>query len=604
MSARKSSRILVGLALLTGLVFGTSSLAGAHAVLLSMSPEPEAVLGDSPPEVVLAFSEPVSATATAIRVFDPTGAEVSGVKPSVENSVLSAKLPTLKVTGSYTVAWKVVSDDGHVVSGAYLFHLKEATLKTPLEVSDSGVAMMPRVLKAIGSALSWTGLVFVLGMCALAVKGLFARARVLAGLGILSLGTLVSFGGSLLAVGSGLSESLDVALGTNSGRSSLAALVLSLLVLAMSTVLVRATPGPGGSVQTVRAAGHPGPSEATEAIGTARASEALGTTGITGAIETNAEAGSRSTRLAVQIGAALVLIAVALEGHALALSPIAFSAILTVIHVGAAIAWLAGLLWIEQRSRVATPEELADEVRTRSPWAMGLVTALLASGLALLIKRVPLADLLTSGYGRLGSIKLVLLAMAVPLAWMNRSMLTARPSVVGVEADSDVADDEAGTVDDDAGGEAERVVNRFRKSVQVEMLILAAALVVGSVLAQISPPGDAAGVGGGSFSQKLAFGEGQVELTVDPGTRGMNEIHVTTLGPDGRLMAGIEDLAISMSLEAKDIGPLKPAMQQIVPGHSATYARFPFSGQWKVVVSATVEKFTQLTATFDVPIGD
>ncbi len=577
MSARKSSRILVGLALLIGFVFGTSSIAGAHAVLLSMSPEPEAVLAEPPPEVVLAFSEPVSATATAIRVFDPTGAEVSGVKPSVENSVLSAKLPTLKVTGSYTVAWKVVSDDGHVVSGAYLFHLKEATLKAPLEVGDAGVAVMPRVLKAVGALLSWAGLVFVLGMCALAVKGSFARTRVLAGLGVLTLGTLISFGGSLLAIGSGLGESLDVALGTNSGKSSLVALILSVVVLVVA-----------------------------------------------------AGVGRRSTRLAIQVGAALVLIAVALEGHALALSPIAFSATLTVIHIAAAIAWLAGLIWIEQRSRIASPEELADDVRRRSPWAMGLVLALLASGVALLIKRVPVADLLSSGYGRLGSVKLILLAMAVPLAWMNRSMFIARPSTVGDGTGSELGDDEAGAVvevgithtraqavaeseavaetgsgsDGDVERGAQAVATRFRKSVHIEMLILAAALIAGSVLAQISPPGDAAGVGGGSFSQKLAFGEGQVELTVDPGTRGMNEMHVTTLGPDGRLMAGIEDLALSMSLETKDIGPLKPVMQEIVPGHSATYARFPFSGEWKVVVSAKVEKFTELTATFDVSIGD
>ena len=158
MLARKSSRALVGLALLIGFVFGTSSLAGAHAVLLSLAPEPDAVLAESPPEVVLAFSEPVSATSKAIRVFDPTGEEISGISPKVENSVLSVKLPTLSETGSYTVAWKVVSDDGHQVSGAFLFHLKEATLKAPVAVGYEGAAALPRVMKVIGSVLTWAGL--------------------------------------------------------------------------------------------------------------------------------------------------------------------------------------------------------------------------------------------------------------------------------------------------------------------------------------------------------------------------------------------------------------------------------------------------------------
>jgi len=140
--------------------------------------------------------------------------------------------------------------------------------------------------------------------------------------------------------------------------------------------------------------------------------------------------------------------------------------------------------------------------------------------------------------------------------------------------------------------------------VRIEMLLLALALLLGATLAQVSPP--QAGVGGtagGSFSERAAFGTGQVELRVDPGLRGMNEVHVTALGSDGRLMPGVEELELSLSLAADNIGPLKPEMQTISRGHSVSYARFPFAGEWTVLVTARVSKFEAISAVFTVPIG-
>jgi len=83
----------------------------------------------------------------------------------------------------------------------------------------------------------------------------------------------------------------------------------------------------------------------------------------------------------------------------------------------------------------------------------------------------------------------------------------------------------------------------------------------------------------------------------------MNEVHVTALGSDGRLMPGIEDFELSLSLGAENIGPLKPEMQRITSGHSVSYARFPFAGEWTVVVTARISKFEVLSAVFTVPIG-
>ena len=147
-------------------------------------------------------------------------------------------------------------------------------------------------------------------------------------------------------------------------------------------------------------------------------------------------------------------------------------------------------------------------------------------------------------------------------------------------------------------------LSQLRRSVRLEVLVLAVALLAGATLAQIAPPvAGASGSSGGSFSERAAFGTGQVELRVDPGLRGMNEVHITALGSDGRLMPGVEDFELSLSLAADNIGPLKPQMQRITAGHSVSYARFPFAGEWTVLVTSRLSRFEALSAVFSVPIG-
>jgi copper transport protein len=200
----------------------------------------------------------------------------------------------------------------------------------------------------------------------------------------------------------------------------------------------------------------------------------------------------------------------------------------------------------------------------------------------LVLDRVAFGELLEATYGRLALAKVALLAVALVMAARNRWSIA--PALAGDEAAS---------------------VRRLRSSVRAEVVVLALALAAGSLLAQVSPPEDAGAVPTGSeFVQRASFGDGEVELTVAPGRRGTNELHVTATGPDGALMQGADDLTVSMTLPVEDVGPLEPPMQRITTGHSVSYAEIPLAGRWTIEVTARPSKFEELRATFTVPIGE
>lgn len=508
------------MALVLGWLVGAASPAGAHASLVEMAPASGQTLSDPPTEVRLAFDEGVEATDDAVRLIDPSGTEVRGITATSAGLVVTAPLPSLDVDGSYTVSWHVVSDDGHPIRGAYLFHLREATLTEPADVGAASGSTAGDVVRAVGAVLALAGLVVCVGSA-------FAGARTVGsprwwGLRWLPVvaGTTLLLGGSVIAVGSGPVDSLEIVLATASGRMALVAVVLAIAGLVSSVLPV-----------------HPS-SDAVIAIG--------------------------------------CVTAIALQGHALSLAPVALSGVATLAHVVAATLWLAGLFWLEHRSRTTEGDDLRRQVERLSPWGIAMVVVLAATGVALVVDRVPLDELATSTYGRLAVVKTVTLLVAVALAWTNR-----RVAVHGEPSDG-----------------------VLRRGIRVEMVVLAVALVAGAVLAQVPPPAEGTGTPGGVFSERQAFGDGHVEVTVDPGTRGTNEIHVTALAPDGRLMAEAEELVVALELPDRDIGPIEPDMQVITNGHSMTYASIPVAGDWELTVTSRVDGgFRQLTATFEVPIG-
>ena len=102
------------------------SAASAHTSLITQQPVGNSVIQELPPEISLTFDEPliVIGKANSIMVLDPKGNEISIGETKVLNNVVSRSITASEVDGKYSVTYRVVSEDGHVVSSTYQFTLK------------------------------------------------------------------------------------------------------------------------------------------------------------------------------------------------------------------------------------------------------------------------------------------------------------------------------------------------------------------------------------------------------------------------------------------------------------------------------------------------
>jgi copper transport protein len=117
-------RSSLALAIATIIALAAAPRALAHAVLLETTPAGDAVVATSPEEVMLGFSEPVETAFGSIRVLGVNGkpADTGALLRPDDSTVGVALLPEL-ADGTYTVAWRVVSDDGHPEVGTFVFHV-------------------------------------------------------------------------------------------------------------------------------------------------------------------------------------------------------------------------------------------------------------------------------------------------------------------------------------------------------------------------------------------------------------------------------------------------------------------------------------------------
>jgi methionine-rich copper-binding protein CopC len=113
--SRLSSLLIAG-----GLVLFLVSAGAAHSLLIASAPSADAVISGAP-AVTLRFNNRVEKKLSQIRLVPPRGeAQVLAVRTDGAVDALEAPLPPLS-SGRYRVDWRVLSTDGHVVSGTFAF---------------------------------------------------------------------------------------------------------------------------------------------------------------------------------------------------------------------------------------------------------------------------------------------------------------------------------------------------------------------------------------------------------------------------------------------------------------------------------------------------
>ena len=161
-------------------------IASAHAILESSSPEPSALLTSSPKEIRLDFDEEVEDTLGDIRLYDSEQREVSigkTVRSASDVSKVSAEVPALK-TGVYAVVWRVVSADGHPISGAFPFEIGTKSTGTSAALLQE-VLNRTETTSPLGNPMStlrllgFLGLILLIGCVSLLWRSpLLGNARV------------------------------------------------------------------------------------------------------------------------------------------------------------------------------------------------------------------------------------------------------------------------------------------------------------------------------------------------------------------------------------------------------------------------------------------
>jgi methionine-rich copper-binding protein CopC len=149
---------------------GFLSNASAHAEIVDSYPVAGSELSEGPSKITLTWSEEITTDKSQIRIIDSLG-EVQDSEMSLENSN-GRTIATLSVdeklpNGSWSVTWKVVSADGHLVGGLIPFTVGvlDGGDLSAYSVDDSSIitSSNSRLDRGV-EAVTWIGLLISAGL--------------------------------------------------------------------------------------------------------------------------------------------------------------------------------------------------------------------------------------------------------------------------------------------------------------------------------------------------------------------------------------------------------------------------------------------------------
>jgi len=572
--------LLTALVLLAVLSLGTG-VAGAHASVLVTSPADNTAVAPAPATATVTFTERVTIGVGGLTVRNTTGLRVDSGPSKVDNigTTVSVGLQTALPDGTYVATYRVLSADGHPVSGSFLFGIGAGPIDAGA-ASGSGTEgnTIWEVLSAFArflmyaSALLASGLAFFLAFIhdrdedrwrligwtrITTITALFGAAGIVIGQAALLSGR----GLTAFTDGGVVGDVLDSRLGW-----SLAALTMGLVAVHLSTDI----PNP-------------------------LASQSLA---LYGGLATAAS--------------------FAIWGHSTELSPIWLSTAADIIHAAAAAVWFGGIVGLGMVLRRRTDQPVASTaqiVGRFSTTAAISVGFLAAAGITLSWNAAGGSwdALVSTTYGRLLLVKVSITGGILALAGYNRSWLV--PTLV--HGNATIAE-EPGTVaePDDVGGVGElgsvRSVDdtapawrRLRRTVTIEAIALVAVLGITSVLVNVTPASTAFEAADRVVNETQATEGGSVNLIVLPAQVGENTMHMQYTDTDGRPIDVANTLAIDFALPAAELSAITRQTAKVGPGHFIyTGPELSIVGIWTVTLVARTGDFSQQRNSFQVPIND
>lgn len=519
--------------------------AGAHAVVTATSPQRDAELDRAPAQVVFTFNEPVAAGLGSVRAYDERGRRVDRgpiLRPGGAPDRAGVALRSGLGKGLFTATYRVVSADGHPVSGGVSFGVG-----VPASHRHG-----PSVAELVGRSS--------------------AGAAVDAGYGIVRgvhfIALLTLIGTLLLGVLTGTTRPLPTR-----AVALLRAAALAGLACALAGFVFQAALGAGqglgqaldGALLRASADTRAGAAWAWRAGAWFVVAELI-----------LAAPRARLTRASLIAGALGLAASLPLAGHAWTQSPRAVLVGADLVHVLAAGAWLGGLvalLTVHWPGRGAVAAGRADAAwrataafsRAAVP-AMALLVAAGSTQAWFLLTRP--GDLVDGRYGLALGGKIVLVAGILALAFRNRRAVLA-------------------AVDRSAGAPR----RAMRAEVALAVLVLAAT----AVLVRSAPP---ASVAAGPAHRELDLGPMRLEMVIEPARTGPNDAHLYFYDrTTGAQVDRIKELRLRLTQRDKGTGPI------VVDVPRKSFAHYELNGltlgvegEWRVRVEARVTAFDEYVA--------
>lgn len=517
--------------------------AGAHATLVGSDPGNDQVVERRPESVRLTFDDRVTAEAGGVRVIDPEGGRVErGAPRSASGGREVVQDVAAGPAGTYTVSYSVLSDDGHVISGSYLFHVERRTGAAEVDESTDAAG----IVGGIGRWAAFAGAVLAVGVVVVALlvdrrRGVAPDAaaaqdadavpsgadgpgpRIAELRWLLLVGAALALGGALLALWGSAAElaagSLTDAFGQVGSlvANSRPGRVMGLRVVAAALLLVAA---------------------AVPAV-TARAS-------------------------AVPAGLALTtLLLPALGGHASATSPVVLAVASDALHLLAAAAWMGGLAVV-----LATWRPDRERLLAYSRVALVAAPVVVATGaLNAWFHTRSVAGLTETDYGRLVLAKAGGTAALLALGFVHRRWLA----------------------------DAARSVGAVLTGIRVEVALGVAVLVVTAVLVGTPPATD-------TLVEPVELvdqaGDTTVRLDVTPARSGPNDVHLYFQSLDGSL-AAVD--AAQLEISTRGVGSRVVPLTAVSPEHSFASGVQLTPGTWRFRL-VVVREGVPAETTLEVPI--
>jgi copper transport protein len=549
--SRIARQLVAALAILLGVLALGTTAASAHATLESSSPADGQSVPTSPSEIRITFSEAVTTISGGLSVLDADGKTVDvGNSEVVDGRTLVAPISETLSDGTYVTTYRVLSADGHPVSGSLLFGVGEGALDRSAQPSSNG----DRLWEIIGgisrfimylAALIAAGVAFFLAFIHDRAEDrwrIVPFVRIGSLLALLSAtGIVMSQAALLTGKGAGAvtdSNVLRDVLNQNLGWS-LALLMIGLAAVHLSTDIPKKVV---------------------------------------------------SNSLALSGGLA-VTISFAVWGHATELSPKAISLAADAIHATAAALWLGGLVGLVMVLSLRTPESVratAGIISRFSLMAFWSVIALTIAGLTLTItgSDASLNSILTTTWGQLVLAKIGLTLIVVLIAAWNRRTLV--PSLIGPTENN--------------GELAVRWATLLR-TIRAETVLLVAVVALTAIVVNVPPARTAVVAKTDRVDITQRVDTGNVQLSVDPAIGGPNTVAIRYTDGTGQPINVANSMSIEFSQPSAGLEPITRLVPASEPGVFMIQGNeLSIPGTWTITIAVRTGDFTEQRTSFEVPV--